>query len=273
MGRCRRIGSEQGRSGAGLRQARARYDARTSASPRGRSEADSPADPLPPLPGTVDLRRSPFCSPHLRLSAWSEAPTSFSSRVSEKNGAATVRATLAGAAGWQGRCFTAKVSLHEVRDSPVSKREKNVAVRLFRPIIALLPRKNSRRQTKTPLIRFFVGYTYFALAPRRSESVFVCSCNNSPVDCKSGSRVFKNEPIRSHNEENEWSACAGSAEGLNGYEHLSKKRVKRQYGITIAEEAMKILFVFSFLVREEAQTQTIGSNERVVRANGRCLSG
>jgi hypothetical protein len=57
--------------------------------------------------------------------------------------------------------------------------------------------------------------------------------------------VFKNEPIQALNGESDWIICAGSAEKYGGCEYLSKKRQKREYGITIAEEGMKISFVFS----------------------------
>lgn len=96
-----------------------------------------------------------------------------------------------------------------------------------------------------PLLRFFVGYTYFAFASQLGGSgVLFGQRNNCPVDCKSGSRVFNNEPSRSLTGEGQESVCAGSTEKAGSYADYSKKRSKREYGITIAEDGMKISFVF-----------------------------
>jgi hypothetical protein len=56
--------------------------------------------------------------------------------------------------------------------------------------------------------------------------------------------VFKNEPTRSLNGEKDRIDCAGSAKEFGSYEYPGKKGPMSEYGITIAEDGMKISFVF-----------------------------
>src|SRR5579884_152555 len=96
-----------------------------------------------------------------------------------------------------------------------------------------------------------------------------CQRNNYPVDCKSGSRVFKNEPSRSFSGENRVRGCAGSAEKAGSYADYSKMRSKREYGITIAEDGMKISFVFlSHTERRHRLSPSNRASGLSVRAGG-----
>jgi hypothetical protein len=98
-------------------------------------------------------------------------------------------------------------------------KSKKAAAALSRQIISQLLRKNSRRQTKSPLVRFFIGYTYIAFASwekRNAEQAYPRA--KVPAGCKSSSEVFKNEPSRHPGGEDGDSECARSAESAESYE-------------------------------------------------------
>lgn len=144
------------------------------------------------------------------------------------------------------------------KSRPVPQMRKSVVSALFRRIIPKWARKDLRWQARTPLARLFIGYTCIALL----------------ADCKSGSRVFKNEPARRRVEAAREEVRAGSARNAEIYEERDKRSPREESGTRIAQEKWgRISFPFVFLGTLWNATSDDRSNERIIRACVRCLRG